>query len=85
MIGRADPDQGYWPQLDLSDDGGIEKGVSRRHALVQPTTMDPVLVDQESVNGTWIDDIRLKPGQAYPLPVSGRIRFGKLDVLVYLE
>ena len=85
MIGRADPDQGYWPQLDLTDDGGFEKGVSRHHALVQFTSQKAVLVDQDSANGTWLDGVQLEPQQKYTLPASGQLRFGGLKVHIFLE
>lgn len=85
MIGRADPEVGYWPQLDFSDDGGVEKGVSRQHAAVRMRDNEVLLFDLGSANGTWIDNVRLEPDQPYPLPVSGRVRFGGLDVHVLLE
>jgi hypothetical protein len=85
MIGRADPDKGYWPQLDLTDDGGFEKGVSRQHAMVLFTPQNLVIVDQGSANGTWLDDIQLEPEQEYPLPASAKLRFGGLNVFIYLE
>ncbi len=84
-IGRADPEAGYWPQLDLTDDGGVEKGVSRHHALVHSTSDETVLVDQGSVNGTWIGEVKLDAQQAYHLPASSRLRFGRLDVHIFLE
>ena len=85
MIGRADPEDGFWPQLDLTDDGGLEKGVSRQHAMVQFTTNKAVLVDQDSANGTWLDGVQLEPQQEYPLPASGQLRFAGLDVHIFLE
>lgn len=85
VIGRADPDLGYWPQLDLSDDGGVEKGVSRRHAIVQSISDKAILIDQGSTNGTWIDDVKLEPEQPYSLPASGRLRFGRLNIHIFLE
>ncbi len=85
MIGRADPDEGYWPELDLTDDDGVGKGVSRRHALIQVGPGGPMLIDQDSMNGTWIDDVRLKPEQPYALPASCKLRFGNLYVHIFLE
>lgn len=84
-IGRADPDNGYWPHLDLSEQGGAELGVSRRHAIIRATTDDPVIIDQGSMNGTWIDEVRLEPDRPYMLPLSGQIRFGNLSVRIFLE
>ena len=84
-IGRADPEEGYWPQLDLTDDGGFEKGVSRHHAVIQFLSQQAVLVDQGSANGTWLDGIQLEPEEKYTLPASSKLRFGGLDVHVFLE
>jgi len=84
-IGRADPDEGYWPQLDLTDDGGVELGVSRRHALIQGGDQGLVLIDQHSTNGTWIDEERLVSGRPYPLPQSTKVRFGHLLVHIFQE
>ena len=85
MIGRADPDNNYWPQLDLTDDGGVEHGVSRYHASIQSEPGGPVIIDQNSLNGTWIDEVRLKPQRPYSLPSSARVRFGSLYVHLFLE
>ena len=84
-IGRSDPDEQYWPQLDLTDDGGIEMGVSRRHALIRREEKGLVLVDQFSVNGTWIEHKKLVPDRAYTLPHAAKVRFGRLPVQLFLE
>lgn len=84
-IGRADPDHQFWPQLDLTDDGGAEMGVSRRHALIRKQERGLVLIDKSSVNGTWIDRERLVPDQAYPLSHATQVRFGRLPVQLFLE
>jgi pSer/pThr/pTyr-binding forkhead associated (FHA) protein len=85
LVGRADPDAGHWPQLDLSDDGGLEKGVSRQHAILQAADGSAQLIDCGSANGTWIEGIRLEPDKPYPLPVSSYARFGMMDVYIVLE
>ncbi|MDX1413581.1 MAG: FHA domain-containing protein [Candidatus Promineifilaceae bacterium] len=84
-VGRADPDQGYWPQLDLTGDGAVELGVSRRHALIQLSDQGPVLVDQHSTNGTWINQEQLIPDKPYPLPRVAQLRFGRLLLRTFLE
>lgn len=85
LIGRADPDNEFHPQLDLTLEGGLDKGVSRQHATIFLTSATPVLVDKSSANGTWIGDVKLEPERPYSLPESGRLRFGLLDVYVFLE
>ena len=37
------------------------------------------------VDGTWLDGAQLEPEQKYTLPASGKLRFGGLDVHVFLE
>lgn len=84
-IGRADPDNQYWPELDLTDDGGVDMGVSRRHALIRKENEGLVLIDQNSVNGTWVDEERLVPDRPYPLRHATKVRFGRLSVQLFLE
>jgi len=84
-VGRADPDQEYWPQLDLSNDGAADLGVSRRHALIQWGDQGPVLVDQHSKNGTWINQEQLVPEKPYLMPRVAQIRFGRLLLRTFLE
>jgi hypothetical protein len=85
LVGRADPDAGHWPQFDLSDDGGLEKGVSRQHAILQAADGNAQLIDCGSANGTWIEGIRLEPDKPYPLFFSSHARFGMMDVHIVLD
>lgn len=84
-IGRADPDAGYVPEVDLSAYDGFEKGVSRRHATIQQFREGIVVVDQYSSNGTRLEDRPLTPGQAYVLPPKAALRFGELLVHLTIE
>jgi len=58
--------------------------VSRFHAYFQQSGRRRHLVDANSRNGTWIEDEKLSPSKAYPLPPRATLRFGKLSV-VFLE
>ena len=78
--GRADPDDGYAPELDLAPYGGQEHGVSRRHATIQWIEGSYVLMDQHSSNGTWLNGVRLVAGYAYQIPPGANVRFGGLLV-----
>jgi hypothetical protein len=80
QVGRADPESGFAPELDLTPYGGFEHGVSRRHAAIQWVEGGYVILDQHSVNGTWLDGIRLMAGYAYQIPPGAEIRFGELVV-----
>lgn len=79
-IGRADPEAGFAPELDLSDYGGLDRGVSRRHATIEWVEGHYVIIDRHSSNGTWLDGLRLVAGYAYQLPPRATVRFGGLVV-----
>ncbi|MBP8947827.1 MAG: FHA domain-containing protein [Candidatus Promineofilum sp.] len=79
-VGRADPDIGFSPELDLTPFGALERGVSRRHATIQWAEGSYVLIDQHSNNGTWLENARLVAGYAYQLPPRASVRFGDLVV-----
>jgi hypothetical protein len=79
-VGRADPDAGFSPELDLTPFEGLERGVSRRHATLQWVDGGFVIIDQFSSNGTWLDGVRLVAGYAYQLPPRATVRFGELVV-----
>ena len=84
-VGRADPDAGFSPELDLTPFDGLERGVSRRHAAIQWAAGSFVIIDQHSNNGTWLDSVRLVPGYAYQLPPRATVRFGDLVVQLAVE
>jgi hypothetical protein len=84
-VGRADPDSGVRPELDLSDDGGIDKGVSRLHAAIQSTAQGVVLIDLGSTNGTLLNNYRLPAERPYPLRSGDEIRFGDLLLHVFFD
>jgi predicted component of type VI protein secretion system len=84
QVGRADPDTESAPELDLTPYHGLEKGVSRRHAAIQWVADGYVILDQHSINGTWLDGIRLVPGYAYQIPPGAEILFGELLVQISL-
>lgn len=80
QIGRASSE--LVPEVDLSDDDGAEKGVSRLHAKIQAVQAGLVLIDLESTNGTLLNNYRLPPHEPYPLQSGDELRFG--DLLVHL-
>lgn len=84
-IGRADPEMNFWPRLDLTEDGGIEAGVSRRHARISSAHTATVIIDQNSTNGTWLGQERLSAERPYTLPDEATVRFGSLQVELKLE
>lgn len=84
-IGRSDPASNYQPELDLSEDGGAEYGVSRRHAVIESSSEGVVIADKGSTNGTLLNNYRLPPELPYPLRNGDEARFGQLLVHIFLE
>lgn len=84
-IGRSDPQTNHFPELDLTDFEGADKGVSRLHASIQPTANGVSLVDLNSTNGTLLNMYRLPPEKPYPLKDGDEIRFGDLLVHIFFE
>src|SRR2546421_2315364 len=50
--------------------------VSTRHAEIRTSTSGTAVVDLGSLNGTWIDDVRLPAHQPYYLHDGEQVRIG---------
>ena len=81
-IGRLDAASATFPDLDLTSYGGLEKGVSRRHAKITRQGQKIFIEDLGSVNGTFLNGKRLTPYLQHPLTSGDEIRMGKLVVRV---
>ena len=82
QVGRTDLGSGYEPELDLSLDLGVEKGVSRRHAILEAAQQGVVVIDLGSTNGTVLNNFKLPADQPYLVKDGDEIRFG--DILVHI-
>jgi len=60
-IGRLDPASASFPDIDLTSDGGLEKGVSRRHAKITRRGSEVFIEDLGSINGTFLNRKKLTP------------------------
>lgn len=77
-IGRRDPSQNHYPELDLAD---YDRGhASRRHAVVERRGDQYVLTDLGSVNGTLINGRPLQPHRPHPLRANDRIKIGDVEL-----
>jgi FHA domain len=85
VIGRVDPDTGDAPPVDLQDCGGIDKGVSRRHAAVIRRDDKLQLIDKGSPNGTFLNGQRLVSNQPRILRDGDEVRLGHLVLVVSFE
>ena len=78
IIGRRDPGTGQRPDIDLSEYGAYDNGVSRRHATIMLGNRGLLLVDEGSPNGTFLNEERLVPTRPSALKFGDRIRIGRL-------
>lgn len=81
-IGRFDPASGSFPDVDLDSYGGLEKGVSRRHAKITRRGKGIFIEDLGSVNGTFLNQKKLTPYLPEVLRHGDELRLGKLVLQV---
>ena len=80
IVGREDPVSGIFPDVDLTDHGADEGGVSRRHARVFIQGNHVMIEDLNSTNYTYVNQQRLTPGQPHPLNNGDEVRFGRVKL-----
>jgi len=85
VLGRLDPGRAIFPDVDLSSDEGIDKGVSRRHARITRREGQVFIEDLNSLNGTFLNATRLVPELPYPLKDGDQVQLGKLIVTINLK
>jgi hypothetical protein len=85
LVGRADAEEDILPHLDLTEFDGIEKGVSREHAVLHMSDQGIIIFDLDSTNGTILNGSRLSPEKPFLLTSGDEIRFGDLLVHVFFE
>lgn len=84
-LGRLDPASDVFPEIDLTNDGGLEKGVSRRHARILKREGTVVVEDLGSINGTFINSKRLAPYLPETLNDGDILQIGRLLIDVHLK
>ncbi|MEL6268919.1 MAG: FHA domain-containing protein [Chloroflexota bacterium] len=82
IIGRRDPHTGQSPAVDLENHGGLNKGVSRKHASIVRRDGALNLVDRGSPNGTFLNGQKLVAEQPRILRDGDDVRLGHLVVRV---
>jgi len=83
IIGRKDPVHSVFPDIDLSDHGGGEAGVSRQHARTFVQGSQVFIEDLSSTNHTYVNQQVLTPGQPHPLRDGDEVRLGRLKFNFY--
>lgn len=79
-MGREDPISGVFPEIDLTDYGADEAGVSREHARITIQGSQVTIEDLKSTNFTYVNQQRLEPGEPHPIHDGDEIRLGRLKL-----
>ena len=77
-IGRMDPAQDIFPDVDLTDDHAMEHGVSRVHACIFRQEDVVAVEDLGSTNGTLLNGKRLAPYLPQRLKHGDQLQLGQL-------
>jgi len=80
ILGRFDRHLKTDDQLDLSNYGAIERGVSRVHCKLEFKDSQVIVTDLGSANGTYVSGVRLDSGQSYTLKKGEELTLGRLPI-----
>jgi pSer/pThr/pTyr-binding forkhead associated (FHA) protein len=84
VLGRLDASRAIFPDIDLTNEGGLGCGVSRRHARIFRTQDGIAIEDLASLNGTFLNGQRLTPEIPYPIQDGDELQIGTLILIVNL-
>jgi hypothetical protein len=76
-VGRSDPVNQVFPQVDLHPYGAEDAGVSRLHCKIACEGAQYVLLDTNSSNGTYLNGQRLISDSPHPLQNGDEIYLGQ--------
>jgi len=79
-VGRGGEDQPM--DIDLGAHGGLDHGVSRRHATFLRRSDGIYIEDIGSTNGTRINGFTLKANRAYRLRNGDELEFGRFRTVI---
>ena len=82
VIGRLDATRGVFPNIDPTPEGGLEGGVSRRHARIHKQKTQYFIEDLGSANGTFLNGQRLTPYLPHPLHDNDELQLGRVRIQV---
>ena len=80
IIGRTDPEQNIFPDVDMTPFGGEAAGVSRQHARITFQEGKIYLEDLSSTNFTYLNNLKLEPAGRFLLKSGDELGFGKMRV-----
>lgn len=84
-VGRLDAAHGIFPDLDLTPDGGLEGGVSRRHCKIHQRGATYLVEDVGSANGTFLNGERLTPYLPHVLHDADELQLGRIKLKVIIQ
>jgi pSer/pThr/pTyr-binding forkhead associated (FHA) protein len=84
LVGRLDAAHGIFPELDMTPDGGLEQGVSRRHARIYARDGICFVEDLDSTNGTFLNDERVTPYLPYAFKDGDILTFGTMRLQIHI-
>lgn len=84
-IGRLDATHSIFPDVDLTPDGGLEAGVSRRHCKIYQDDGEFFVEDLGSANGTFLDGERLTPYLPHALADGDQLQLGRVELEVAIQ
>jgi hypothetical protein len=77
--GSEEPDS---PDVDLTNLSALERGVSRRHAMLRPTANKLYVIDLNSTNGTYVNAIPVSRGMAQTIRNHDALAFAGLNCVI---
>lgn len=81
-IGRSYPQIFDYDGIDLSAFDAYMQGVSREHAFFQYIGDMLVMIDNHSINGTWLNNVKVEPLQPYQVEPGDSINLGSLEFVI---
>ena len=81
-IGRLDAASNSFPEVDLTSDGGLKKGISRWHAKIVRRGSEVLIEDLGSINGTFLNRKKLTPCFPEALKSGDELQLGTLVLRV---
>jgi pSer/pThr/pTyr-binding forkhead associated (FHA) protein len=81
-LGRMDPLQDIYPEVDLTEDMALDYGVSREHACIFRRGEHVVVEDLGSTNGTLLNGDRLAPFLPHQVEDGDQLQLGRLLIEV---
>lgn len=78
IIGREDPVSAIFPDVDTTNFGGEDDGVSRKHARITKQGEDYFIEDLNSVNSTFLNKMKLDPETPSPIANGDELMLGRL-------